>query len=83
MRQNLASLLPPEPLYHGNVTMTQQNTPKIAVIGFGEAGSCLCKGWGRGDVRALAGSPAGGQQPGALELAAAAPDSCEEEEARA
>ena len=32
--------------------MTQQNTPKIAVIGFGEAGSCLCQGWGRTDVRA-------------------------------
>ena len=53
MGQNLVSLLPPESLYHGNVTMTQQNTPKIAVIGFGEAGSCLCKGWGRSDVRAF------------------------------
>ena len=53
MGQNLVSLLPLESLYHGNVTMTQQNTPKIAVIGFGEAGSCLCKGWGRGDVRAF------------------------------
>ncbi len=33
--------------------MTQQNTPKIAVIGFGEAGSCLCQGWGRSDVHAF------------------------------
>ena len=33
--------------------MKNQNTPKIAVIGFGEAGSCLCKGWGLGDVRAF------------------------------
>ena len=31
--------------------MTLQNTPALAVIGFGEAGSSLCKGWGRGDVR--------------------------------
>jgi len=31
--------------------MTQQNTPALAVIGFGEAGSSLCKGWGRTDVR--------------------------------
>ena len=53
MRRNLASLIPPETLYHGSVTMTQKNTPKIAVIGFGEAGSCLCQGWGRSDVRAF------------------------------
>ena len=33
--------------------MKNQNTPKIAVIGFGEAGSCLCEGWGLGDVRAF------------------------------
>ena len=33
--------------------MKNQNTPKIAVIGFGEAGSSLCKGWGLGDVRAF------------------------------
>ena len=53
MRQNLASLVCLESLYQGSVTMTQQNTPKIAVIGFGEAGSCLCQGWGRSDVRAF------------------------------
>lgn len=53
MRQNLASLILPESFYYGSVTMTQQNTPKIAVIGFGEAGSCLCQGWGRIDVRAF------------------------------
>ena len=33
--------------------MKNQNTPKIAVIGFGEAGSSLCKGWGLSDVRAF------------------------------
>ncbi|MDC1382692.1 DUF1932 domain-containing protein [Candidatus Puniceispirillum sp.] len=33
--------------------MIQQNTPKIAVIGFGEAGSCLCQGWGRPNVCAF------------------------------
>ena len=33
--------------------MKNQNTPVIAVIGFGEAGSSLCKGWGLGDVRAF------------------------------
>ncbi len=32
--------------------MKDQNKPTVAVIGFGEAGSCLCKGWGLGDVRA-------------------------------
>ena len=53
MGQNLVSLLPSESLYHGNFKMTQQNTPKIAVIGFGEAGSCLCQGWGRSDIRAF------------------------------
>ena len=53
MRRNLASLILPESFYYGSVTMTQQNTPKIAVIGFGEAGSCLCQGWGRSDVRAF------------------------------
>ncbi len=31
--------------------MKQQNTPKLAVIGFGEAGSSLCIGWGRSDIR--------------------------------
>jgi 3-hydroxyisobutyrate dehydrogenase-like beta-hydroxyacid dehydrogenase len=31
--------------------MTHQNIPALAVIGFGEAGSSLCKGWGRTDVR--------------------------------
>ena len=31
--------------------MKQQNIPKLAVIGFGEAGSSLCIGWGRSDVR--------------------------------
>ncbi|MDB0013971.1 DUF1932 domain-containing protein [Alphaproteobacteria bacterium] len=53
MRRNFVSLMPSESLYHGSVTMTQQNTPKIAVIGFGEAGSCLCQGWGRSDVHAF------------------------------
>ena len=33
--------------------MEDQNKPKVAVIGFGEAGFCLCKGWGLGDVRAF------------------------------
>ena len=33
--------------------MKNQNTLKIAVIGFGEAGYYLCKGWGLGDVRAF------------------------------
>ncbi|MDC3234797.1 NAD(P)-binding domain-containing protein, partial [Candidatus Puniceispirillum sp.] len=33
--------------------MKNQNTKKIAVIGFGEAGSCLCKGWALSDVRAF------------------------------
>ncbi len=33
--------------------MKNQNTPRIAVLGFGEAGSCLCKGWGLGGVRAF------------------------------
>ena len=33
--------------------MKNNNTPKIAVIGFGEAGCCLCKGWGIADVRAF------------------------------
>ena len=33
--------------------MKVQNTPKIAVIGFGEAGSCLCEGWGLSNVRAF------------------------------
>ena len=32
--------------------MKNQNTPKIAVIGFGEAGSSL-QGWGLSDVRAF------------------------------
>ncbi len=31
--------------------MTQKNTPSLAVIGFGEAGASLCKGWKRADVR--------------------------------
>jgi 3-hydroxyisobutyrate dehydrogenase-like beta-hydroxyacid dehydrogenase len=30
--------------------MEQKNTPKLAVIGFGEAGRSLCLGWGRNDV---------------------------------
>ncbi len=33
--------------------MSQQNTPRLSVIGFGEAGSSLCKGWGRRDVTAF------------------------------
>ena len=33
--------------------MKNQNNPKIAVIGFGEAGSCLCEGWGLSNVRAF------------------------------
>ncbi len=33
--------------------MKDQNKPTVAVIGFGEAGSCLCKGWGLDDVRAF------------------------------
>ena len=35
------------------VIMKNQNTSKIAVIGFGEAGYYLCKGWGLDDVRAF------------------------------
>ncbi len=53
MRQNFVSLIASKSLYHGSVTMIQQNTPKIAVIGFGEAGSCLCQGWGRSDIHAF------------------------------
>lgn len=33
--------------------MKNLNIPKIAVIGFGEAGSSLCQGWGLNDVRAF------------------------------
>ena len=33
--------------------MKNQNAPKIAVIGFGEAGSCLCEGWGLSNVHAF------------------------------
>ena len=33
--------------------MKNQKIPKIAVIGFGEAGSCLCEGWGLSSVRAF------------------------------
>jgi 3-hydroxyisobutyrate dehydrogenase-like beta-hydroxyacid dehydrogenase len=33
--------------------MKNPNIPKIAVIGFGEAGSSLCQGWGLNDVRAF------------------------------
>ena len=29
------------------------NTPSVAVIGFGEAGSSLCIGWNRRDVRSF------------------------------
>ena len=53
MRRNLASLIPTETFYQGSVEMTKKNTPKIAVIGFGEVGFCLCQGWGRNDVRAF------------------------------
>jgi 3-hydroxyisobutyrate dehydrogenase-like beta-hydroxyacid dehydrogenase len=33
--------------------MKNQHKPKISIIGFGEAGSCLCQGWGLNNVRAF------------------------------
>ena len=33
--------------------MKDQNKPTVAVIGFGEAGSCLCEGWGLSNVSAF------------------------------